>query len=472
MGNKKIVVIGAGMSGLGAAWRLSELGVSVEVFEAEERPGGMAATHVSDGFRFDFGIHGFFASRPGTEAVLSRIKALLKDELIEVTKATSIYFRKRYVAYPVQAKDLFLALSPGLALWCFLDFFRTRVKRRLGVRQPEASFEQWITARFGRALYNIYFKPYAQKVWGVDPGELSAEWLVRRVTTVSLWDVIRKALRQIAGLGAERRHEYSQQPLRFLYCRRGAGAPAQVIADLVEKAGGKIHLRSRVVEMLRSGNQVTGLVIEDAAGQRQQSCDAVISTIPVQALIKMLSPPIDENITAAAAQLRSRNLIFVFLKLNKPRVFHEQWVYYPDPATPFNRVNEFTNICADFAPLGKTGLCLELACFSEDEIWHAPDKAIFARCAEAMEKLGLVETSEVIGYDVIRMSYVYPIFTVQTAPLLQRVIEHVKTYKNLVTIGRQGLFQYINMDEALEQGAQAAMQMTERLGLARLDRVH
>jgi protoporphyrinogen oxidase len=459
MDRERVIVIGAGLAGLGAAWELSERGVPPLVIEQMPLAGGMAGSIAKDGYIFDFGIHGLFASEKGNEAVVKRVRDLLGDELFPVQKKTSIFFNGRYVNYPLRFRDMFQALHPRQMIACFLDFSITRIRRRLGHKINEESFEGWIKSHFGGALYNIYFGPYARKVWGVSCAKLSSQQLLRRVTTVSLWDIVKKAARRLVGLSAERKAEYSQQPQAFLYGRRGAGVMAARIIEVIERNGGTVLFENSVAGVnLNPDNRVESVRVRDKSGAENDiPCDYLISSMSLPRLIRSFHQPPPKDVSLAASELRYRAIIFINIMLKRRRVYDKQWVYYSDSKTIFNRVNEFPNLRSkNFAPEGKTSLNIEVTAFEGDDLWNTPPDLLFERCISDLTALGLITEDEVEGYFVTRLPYVYPLFEIDTGKHLSKVVEFVTGIENLRTIGRQGRFIYMNMDEVLLDGIKAS----------------
>jgi protoporphyrinogen oxidase len=464
MDDTRVIIVGAGLAGLGAAWELSERGIPPLVIEQMPYVGGMAGSIGRNGYIFDFGIHGLFTSQKGNEAVVERVRSLLGDELFQVQKRTAIFFNGRYINYPLRFRDMFRALDVRQMIVCFLDFSFTRIRRRLGYKINEESFEGWIKSHFGSALYNIYFGPYAEKVWGVSCAKLSSSQLLRRVTTVSLWDIVKKAARRLIGLSAERKNEYSQQPQVVLYGRRGAGVMAEKIKDAIERNGGMFLFEHRVegIDLAPDGRVASVRVRDKSGAEKVLECDYLISSMSLPRLVRSLNPQPPKETLLAADELRYRAILFINIQLARPRVYGAQWVYYSDERTLFNRVNEYPNLGSKyFAPEGRTSLSIEVTAFDGDDLWNRPDEDLFKRCLSDLTKLGLIREEEVEGYFIARLPSVYPLFEIDTDRYLAKVMELVSGIENLNTIGRQGRFKYMNMDEVLLEGIEASRKVLD-----------
>ena len=457
MSDKKVVILGAGVAGLSAAWRLSENGVAVEVIEAAPELGGLAASIRKDGFVFDYGIHGWFASREGNEEVLENIKKISGLEWLPVRKKTHIYLKGKYLKYPLGLKGMFLELSRLKGILCLWDFLKAHLLLRLGFSTiRDASFKGWIINRFGRRLYNIYFGPYAQKFWGVDPANLSSGQLSRRVVAISVRGTMLNNLFRNLFPSLARAKEYSQQPEIFFCSRGGSCEVIEVIAKRIRESGGKIHLNSRPARLSLKGDLINEVIIDNSSGLRRICVDSAISTIPINELMGIISPRPREGIQKDADGLRYRSVIFLFLLLNKCSITNSQWIYYPDSRFLFSRMSEFRNISKSFAPHGKTGICLEIACFKNDNIWKSPNDELYRQCLDGLESLRLVRGEEVDSYFVRRIVHAYPLEEITTTDKTKRIFGYLKEIKNIYCSGRQGLFGYMNMDECVSESFRVA----------------
>lgn len=454
---KKVAILGAGMAGLGAGLRLSESGkCEVNVFEQCGFPGGMAATIFKDDCVLDYGVHGLFVSKKGDEPIVDKLKKVLEGNLITTNKMTAIYFNNKYVNYPLRMRDLFATLNLFQMIRCFTDFTISRVKRRLGFKFDDRSFEGWISSRFGKSLYRLYFGPYAEKVWGLPADTLDATPLVRRVTTVSLGDVIKKAIKNILGLPVESKREYSQQPVTFLYGKRGTYSITHTIQDIITKRNVDILFGHKVKRINISNGSIDSVEVHNGEDSETYECDYVISTIRLTDLVRFINPRPPQEVLTASDKLIYRGLILVFLIIDRPKIFNEQWVYYSYSDVIFNRVNEFKNLNESFAPPDKTALCAEITCFEGDDLWKMTDEEIFDLTKKDFQKLSLFETNDISGYVVRRLPAVYPLYDLETAQLKQKVYSYITDIKNLYSIGRLGLFDYMNMDEVVSEGFEAA----------------
>jgi protoporphyrinogen oxidase len=446
----RVVILGGGVAGLGAGWRTTLTEMETDVLELKPYVGGMAHTHrTEDGYLFDFGPHRFHTRNP---AILEAVRGLVGDELIDRDRTTHIYFMKQYFEYPLSAANMLRYLPKRLAAACFLDFLATRVRNRIHPA-PDDSFETWVVNRFGRRLYDIYFGPYTQKVWGRDPGKLSASWAAQRVAVVDLWDLL---LRMLKLRREDNGFDHSEFKDLFYYPRSGVGKISERIAEEIEAHGGRVHTGARVTQVLHDGSRVTGVVYEKDGETFQLDCDYLISTLPLPLLLRFLSPAAPPDVQATARSLQYRAMIFVMLKLDKPRVSDDHWIYFPDEEIIFNRVSEMRNFSPDAAPDGKTSLTLEITCDVGDEIWTMPEEELYRRAVDGVVASGLATREQILDHYFERLAHAYPSYDLEFEVKLGKLAYHLANFSNVIVAGRQAQFRYVNTDQALEMGMTAA----------------
>lgn len=447
------MILGAGLSGLSAAWKLAEEGYPVEVIEAESRVGGLATTlNLGDDCRGDLGPHRFHTQK---DWILRVVEELLGTRMELKTKITRIHFRGKFFNYPPSPRDILLELNPLISLKVFGDYLLTSLRRLF--RTPEdSSFQSYVVNRFGRSLYNIYFGPYTEKMWGMHPSKLSAEWAIQRIPLMNLWDTLVKTIRSAFSLRVENAHSHSPFLSLFYYPRGGIGTIAERMKERIEELSGTIHLNSRVTGVRLKKNSVSSLLFVEQGRRKEIPCQGVISTIPITELVKALDPPPEAGIREACERLRFRSVIYLYLILNRERVGNDHWIYFSDPEFPFSRISEMTNFSSELAPVGKTVLCLEIACWRGDERWTCPGEKLLRESLEALTRVGLIHRKEVVGHSILRVPYSYPLYTLTYQRNLKLLLDYLKRFPNLITCGRQGLFRYINMDHAIEMGVTAA----------------
>jgi protoporphyrinogen oxidase len=440
-----VVVLGGGLAGLAAAHALAGAGREVVVLEAGPVVGGLSRTEVFGDFRFDLGGHRFFTHDAEVAALVA---ALMGDELIDVPRSSKILLRGRYVDYPLRPANALAALGPGTTLRVLADWAIEQARALRGER-PAVSLEDWVVRRFGRTLFEIYFKEYSEKVWGIPCDRISVGWVARRIEGLSLGRALRDAFTR------EHRATVASLVDRFAYPRLGIGRLAERFAAALAPRG-RVVLDARATRVLQAGGRVCGVVAATPAGERTFPAAAVVSTIPLPALAGLLDPPPAPAALAAARGLGFRDLLLAAVAVDRPFVTDQTWIYLPDRAIPFGRIHEPKNWSAAMAPPARSLVVAEFFCFRGDELWESSDERIAELTASGLERLGLLERRLVLGTRVVRVPAAYPLFEVGYEARAEAVRAGLAAVANLHTAGRSGCFAYQNMDHAIRSGLDTA----------------
>ena len=444
------LILGGGLAGLAAGWTLTQAGRRVQVLEGADAVGGLARTVVRDGFRFDLGGHRFFTHDARVDGF---VRELLGDELVTVPRASRIYLRGKWIEYPLRPLGALFGLGPRTSAQVLLGYALASVARRVRPA-PLVSLEDWVVAHFGRPLFELYFRDYSEKVWGVDCRDISAAWMAQRVQGLSLGTAIRHAfLKRDAALPT--------LVDRFLYPRFGIGSIAERLRAAIERAS-PVDTGTRVVRLRHDGRRIES--VEGRRGDQVQELrgGAFLSTIPLTQVIQALSPRAPVEVRAAAARLRYRDLVIVAVMLERERATDQTWIYFPGKDVPFGRLHEPTNWSAAMAPPGRTLLVTERFCFRGDAAWNAADAELIETTVHHLEKLGFIRRQEVCDGMVVRIPAAYPLFEVGYQERSQTLCDYLERFDNLQLAGRGGLFRYYNMDQAIASGLAAAEALLAR----------
>lgn len=450
---EKTVVLGGGLSGLSAGHVLARAGRRVTVLERDSAVGGISQTVEHDGFRFDLGPHRFFTKDERIEAF---VRDLMGDELIVVPRRTEIFIRGKYFNYPLEPVNAVFGMGVLMTLRILLDYAVERAK--LLVREPvPVSLEDWVVAHFGRTLFDIYFKQYSEKVWGIGCGSISAEWVARRIRGLSLSKAVMNAFFRMKG------RDIPSLVDEFLYPRLGIGRISDRLREEIERSGsGVVHTDTSVERVIRTGFRIDTVAVRDRNGLRTEEGTDFISSIPVTKLIDLLDPPPPPEILAARCGLNFRDLVVVSVLINRPRVTNQTWIYIPEKNIPIGRFHEPTNWSAQMAPEGKTLLVTEFFCFEGDSVWSRPDDRLAEAAVDSLERLGYIRRQEVIECVVKRVPKAYPLFDVGYRERVDAIHGYLDRFENLRTAGRAGMFRYYNMDHAIASGMAAAEKILSR----------
>jgi protoporphyrinogen oxidase len=442
-----VAVLGAGPAGLTAAYRLAQRGAPVVVLEAGEQVGGLARTVVRDGYRFDLGGHRFFTKSAEVQALWDE---LLGPELLVRPRLSRIYWRGRFVEYPLRAADVFARVGPLEVARSLASYARARLR-------PAAeadTYEEWVRSRFGRRLFELFFKTYTEKVWGVGTDELRAEWAAQRISDLSLASALRAAL---PGGGETPRSLIEE----FRYPRLGPGQMWEEMARRIEAAGGEIRLGAAVEGLEHEDGRLTAV----RAGGERTAVSAAISSIPLRTTVGVAEPPPPREVTAAAAGLRYRDFVTVALQVDGEAPFPDNWIYVHDPRARVGRIQNFRAWSPWMTPDPRRScLGLEYFCFEGDELWCAGDEELVALGRREVGELGLVDPERIVGGHVVRVPKAYPVYDAEYGERVERIRGWLEGIANLQQVGRNGLHRYNNSDHSMLTALRAVENLCDGAG--------
>jgi protoporphyrinogen oxidase len=428
-----VAVLGAGPAGLTAAYGLVQRGVPVICFEADDAVGGLARTVVRDGYRFDLGGHRFFTKSAEVERLWDE---LLGPELLVRPRLSRIYWRGRFIKYPLSPADVLARVGPVELARCLSSYARARLRRG----DEGESFEDWVSARFGQRLFELFFKTYTEKVWGVGTDELRAEWAAQRIADLSLWRAARSALPGSRGDGPKSLIE------EFRYPRLGPGQMWEEMARRVERGGGAVRLDAPVRGLEVEGDRV----VRVRAGGERIAVSAVISSIPLRTAVGVADPGPSPEVVEAAAGLRYRDFLTVALVIEGEPPFPDNWVYVHDESVRVGRIQNFRAWSPWMTPEpNRSCVGLEYFCFEGDELWSMPDAELVELAGREVAELGLIDAARVSGGHVVRVPKAYPVYDCAYAERVGRIRTWVDGLANLQQIGRNGLHRYNNSDHSM-----------------------
>ena len=430
--DRPVLVLGAGPAGLTAAYELGRAGWPVIVLEADDQVGGLAKTVLRDGYRFDLGGHRFFTKAQEVDALWHEV---LDEEFLERPRMSRIYWNGRFLDYPLRGADVIRKLGPVELARSLASYLRAALRRK----GDEETFEQWVSNRFGRRLFEHFFKSYTEKVWGVPTSELRAEWAAQRIRGLSFFSAARAAF---LGNGDDKVKSLID---RFHYPRYGPGQLWEAMCAAIEDWGGEVLLQQAV----------TGLVIEDGtitsvrAGDREFSPSHVISSLPLSVTVGIATPAAPVEVREAAQGLRYRDFLTVALVLDGEDLFPDNWIYIHDPDVSVGRIQNYRSWSPWMVP-DPSSACvgLEYFCFAGDELWETSDEELIALAGRELAQLGLADERRIrCGY-VVRVPQAYPMYDSSYAERVSTIRGWLDGVENLQQVGRNGLHRYNNSDHS------------------------
>lgn len=436
---KQFVVIGAGPAGLSAAYELAKRNLHPLVLEGRDKVGGLSRTENYQGYHFDMGGHRFFTK---VKEVNEMWGAVLNGNFLRRPRLSRIYYNSKFFSYPLKPLNALVGLGFWESTWILLSYLKWQI---FPYRQ-EDTFEQWVTNRFGKRLFQTFFKTYTEKVWGIPCSELKAEWAAQRIKDLSLKTALvsmfLKPKKTIKTLIEE-----------FDYPRLGPGMMWKAVQEEIERRNGRVQLNSDVVQINRTGNRIDSIVISDSGDQKTIQGTHFISSMPLSDFVKRLKPEAPSEVLKAAEGLKYRDFLTVCLIVNKPELFPDNWIYVHDPAVRVGRIQNFKNWSPDMVPdLSKTSLGLEYFCSEGDELWNMQDGDLIELGKREVQRIGVANYSDIESGCVFRVPKSYPVYDSDYRESLATLKKFVSSFDNFQTVGRNGLHRYNNQDHAMLTG--------------------
>lgn len=436
---KTVIIIGAGPAGLTSALLLARDGHRVIVYEADnEYVGGLSRTVEYNGFRFDIGGHRFYTK----EKVVSDFwRDILKDDLLRRKRISRIFYKKKFLSYPLNLNELACKLNPLETLSFMISFLKTR----LFPEKKKDNFENWITNNFGKKLYLAFFKSYTEKVWGMDCSKISSDWAVQRINNLNIYSLLKRSIQQLFRMQS---NDIKSLIEEFDYPKLGPGMLWEKVRDEILDHGGVIHLGKKVTSIHQSGEQWS---VKLSNSELSEKADDIISTAPLREFIKGINPPPPENILNAVNDFTYRSFITIAIMFKGKNPFPDNWIYIHDPRVKVGRIQNYGNWSGYMTP-GLDYVCygLEYFCQRDDEFWNLSNEDLFALAKLELKILGLEYSEIELDFKVIKSPYAYPIYDLSYKTRLDLVQDYLNQFANLHPIGRSGLHRYNNQDHSIK----------------------
>lgn len=447
-----VAILGAGPAGLGAAFELTRrVTAKVGILEQDRRVGGNAGSFEFAGMRVDYGSHRL---HPACDPeILRDIRALLGEDLLDRRRHGRILLQSRWIHFPLKPLDLAFRVPTAFSRGIAADVVRRAVPHRDGSTGSE-TFASVLEAGLGQTICREFYFPYAQKIWGLDPGQMSVAQAHRRVSTNSLAKMMRKAFSVLPVSGRPRGD-------RFYYPRHGFGQICEAYCQAAQAAGAAVHLDAQVRSVEMTGKGIHTIYYEQGGSILSLQARHVWSTIPVTALTQSLNPLPSQETLQAAESIRYRAMILIYLVLEQERFSEYDAHYFPGAEIPLTRLSEPKNYNNGQGPAGQTVLCAELPCNPDDPEWTMSDEELAHLVREALATADIPIRVPVPHITVRRLPYAYPIYRLGYEGHFDHVDRWLGEVDGLLTFGRQGLFAHDNTHHALYMGYCAARCLDE-----------
>jgi protoporphyrinogen oxidase len=443
-----LIVIGAGPSGLAAAYEATLHCVGVTVLERLEQVGGLARTIRHNGHRFDIGPHRFFTMN---EEVRQLFVDIVGNDMVKVPRLTRIYYRKTFFHYPLTPLNALFGVGVFNTIGIITSYAMARTRRVLNPK-PIRTFEDWVVDSFGRRLYETFFKTYTEKVWGISCRQIGADWASQRIKGLSLTSAVMNALFKSKGRVIKTLVD------EFMYPRLGAGQFYEKMAARIEQQSGKILLNTTVTRVCRDGFRVRTVEYNTASGEvRQVSAGWFLSSAPLTELLDQFDPPPPPEVLAAARGLRYRNHIGVNLVIKGAAPFPDNWIYVHSPDVKMARISDYQNFSKEMGGYPDCHpLTAEYFVHPDEDLWAASDTALVELATNELVSMELVDRDKITDRMVVRSAKAYPVIEIGFQEKINVIKDWLDRFDNLLPIGRSGMFKYNNQDHAIATGLLAA----------------
>lgn len=437
---KKIAIIGAGPAGLTAAYMLCKNGFDVSLFEASNEVGGMAKTIKLWDQLVDLGPHRFFSNNRRVNTLWLEMTG---TQYSMVNRLTRIYYKDTFFNYPLKAFNALFGLGLFQSIICVFSYLKVKIFPL----KNDNTFDLWVINRFGKKLYNIFFKSYSEKLWGIPCSQLDADFATQRIKKLSLYEAIKASL--LGSKGTEHKTLVDE----FAYPHMGAGVVYETMLTKIKKMGGKVFLNTLVYSVQPAlDNNLTKITL---SSKKTIKFDHIVSTMPISLLVKQMGAP--KYICDHASKLKFRNTILVYLQIKNNNLFPDQWIYIHASNLKMGRITNFKNWVPSINKKNKkTILCLEYWCYEKDSLWTSKDEDLISLARNEIYKTKLVPTNSVIKGHVVRVPKCYPVYEKKYKTHLLPIENFLSSKKNLSVIGRYGAFKYNNQDHSILMGILAA----------------
>ena len=443
-----VVILGAGPSGLGAAYQLTTRRIAkVTVLEQSDSVGGNAGSFECEGLKLDYGSHRLHSSCDPN--ILGDLKSLIGDDLLLRPRHGRIRIRNTWIHFPLKPADLVLKMQPGFLFGVMRDAVLKLIGGTPKSGLKEDTFASVLQNQLGTTACEGFYFPYARKIWGLEPDKISGIQAKRRVSANSAAKIIKKVM------SAMYKSKINSKNF-FYYPRSGYGQISEAICGAALKHGAEVKFGSKVKGVQLENNRVRTVSYENNTTESTIDADYVWSTIPISVLVRSLRPTPTDEIMLAASKIKFRSMMLIYLILEEDRFSEYDAHYFPEADIAITRLSEPKNYSDTGRPAGLTALCAELPCDVSDEYWKMNNEDLGGVVLDSLRTAKIPVRSRVRSVEVRRIANAYPIYEIGYEEFFETMDNYIEGIDNLLTFGRQGLFAHDNTHHALYMAYSAA----------------
>ena len=435
----KIIIVGAGPAGLTAAWEAEKFGYKTLILESTSQVGGISRTVERDGWRFDIGGHRFFTKVDLVNKIWDEI--LDRDDFLLRPRMSRIYYKKKFFDYPLKPLNALSNLGLFESIACVMSYIYVRIFPP----KDQNNFENWVAARFGWRLYNIFFKTYTEKVWGIEANKIGSDWASQRIKNLSLSKAILNAFFK------DKSGEVITTLIdEFKYPKFGPGMMWETAYTKLTNKGHKIVLNSKVKKIEKYETNSYKVILE--SGDVFEA-EHVITSMPLASLPSTIYPNENKETKLSGESLKFRDFLSVALVLDVEDAFPDNWIYIHEPGVKVGRIQNYGSWSPYLIKEGMTCLGLEYFVNENDNMWNSSDDDLIELAKGELEYLKIIDTGKIKNGYVVRMPKAYPVYDLeyqQNITVIRRWLEN--NHANIHPIGRNGMHRYNNQDHSMVAG--------------------
>ena len=370
--------------------------------------------------------------------------------MLERPRSSRIYYNKKFFSYPLVAFDALRKLGIIESALCVLSYLQAKAFQ---VKNP-TNFEDWVSNQFGKRLFNIFFKTYTEKVWGIPCKEISADWAAQRIKGLSLSSAIWNALRPQRKSGGGKDKMIKTLIDSFRYPKMGPGMMWEVCVEKSKKLGVEVKMNCGVKGIDTAGGK---WIVHGTDGNDYSGYDYVLSSAPMRELVNSVAPAFPQEALESARKLGYRDFLTVVLICRDEDAFTDNWIYIHDPSVKVGRIQNFKSWSPYMVPDPNMACYgLEYFCFEGDGLWNSKDADLIELGKKEIAQIGLTNPAAVVDGYVVRQPKAYPVYDQDYKQNVENVREALKDYPGLYLVGRNGMHKYNNQDHSMMTAMLAA----------------
>ncbi len=423
---RRVVVIGAGLSGLSAAYHLNQ---DCDIYEKNSEVGGLCRSIKLDGFTFDYGPHILYTIHPHTSRL---IKDFLKGNLIARQREAWIFHKQYdcYTRFPFQSH--LYGLPQDVVKECILQLLKAKIHRDKSSRPKD--YLEWMERTFGKGITNHLMVPYAQKIWTVNPTQMNYDWIERRVPQPDIETILDGALGEL-----DKRVGFNND---FWYPRRGG---IHALPNGFAKRLNNIHLNKEIIEINTKAKELTFKTGEKVG------YDRLICTLPLPEVVKMIKG-IPRRVIEAGGDLQHNSILCVNIAVKRPHISDKHWLYFYEKEFSFHRISFQMNFSPYTVPSEMSSVSTEVAYSKFRKISKS---TIADRVVSDLIKAKILHKSDkIVVSDVRDIKYAYIIYDHNHRKNVTTIHNYLKKH-DIYPCGRFGEWEYFNMDHSILSGKRA-----------------